>query len=578
MLSKKVLAGGSVALFALAAYGVFVTGTESGSDVRSSSADSSGAVPALADSTLATALQLIRLPVTAEERPLAQDALRHADRDMDLAFASAVRREANNPKALSAEAKLIEARLKRALQRARADSLLYMQLSAPKSASNDTTVTIDNQAELAKARLEIDHDDIDDARLDLMEAGGDPLGRIQAMVQEHKEASQGADSIQVKVTASLSGGGLLQVARRYSSLRLKDIQLQHAAQAAEVAAKALAAQRQQADARIADTTIKDSATVLARARRRASEGTVRSAGGRRSDNQHRLASVYGNWREVVKAQQRVLVHRALRGLLVIIAIVLVWLFSDALIARVLAMQRLERRSMERLRVVARVSLQALGLLVILIVLFGTPNNLGTIIGLAGAGLTVALKDFIVSFVGWLVLMGKDGVRLGDLVEINGVTGEVVELGMFNTVLHETGNWTDAGHPTGRRVTFTNSYAIEGHYFNFSTSGQWLWDEVRVSIPAGKDPYRVVESLQKRVQEVTAESAQLAELEWKGASRSPGRSTITAAPAFTIKPIMGGVEATLRYITHAAERYEVRAKLYQSAVEVLGEASPELTAK
>ncbi|MEP7002607.1 MAG: hypothetical protein ABI969_19100 [bacterium] len=57
--------------------------------------------------------------------------------------------------------------------------------------------------------------------------------------------------------------------------------------------------------------------------------------------------------------------------------------------------------------------------------------------------------------------------------------------------------------------------------------------------------------------------------WKGASRSPGRSTITAAPAFTLKPIMGGVEATLRYITHAAERYEVRAKLYQSAVEVLG---------
>src|SRR5213075_3396958 len=112
-------------------------------------------------------------------------------------------------------------------------------------------------------------------------------------------------------------------------------------------------------------------------------------------------------------------------------------------------------------------------------------------------------------------MGRNGIRIGDWVEINGVAGEVVELGMFHTVLLETGNWTDAGHPTGRRVTFTNSYAIEGHYFNFSTSGQWLWDEVRVSIPAGKDPYRVVESLQKRVQEVTAESAQLAEQEWKG---------------------------------------------------------------
>src|SRR5258707_13202588 len=92
------------------------------------------------------------------------------------------------------------------------------------------------------------------------------------------------------------------------------------------------------------------------------------------------------------------------------------------------------------------------------------------------------KDFIVGFLGWFVLMGKNGIRLGDWVEINGVTGEVVELGMFHTVLLETGNWTDSGHPTGRRVTFTNSFAIEGHYFNFSTSGQWLLDELQIVLP------------------------------------------------------------------------------------------------
>ena len=117
--------------------------------------------------------------------------------------------------------------------------------------------------------------------------------------------------------------------------------------------------------------------------------------------------------------------------------------------------------------------------------------------LAGAGLTVALKDFIVGFIGWFVLMGKNGIRLGDWVEINGVTGEVVELGMFHTVLLETGNWTDSGHPTGRRVTFTNSYAIEGHYFNFSTSGQWLWDELTVVLPAGHDPYPIVDAVKKK---------------------------------------------------------------------------------
>jgi small-conductance mechanosensitive channel len=204
-----------------------------------------------------------------------------------------------------------------------------------------------------------------------------------------------------------------------------------------------------------------------------------------------------------------------------------------------------------------------------LVIFGPPGQLGTFLGLAGAGLTVALKDFIVAFLGWLVLMGKDGIRLGDWVEINGVTGEVVQLGMFHTVLLETGNWTDSGHPTGRRVTFTNSFAIEGHYFNFSTSGQWLWDELQIVLPAGQDPYPIVEAIQKKVVEVTAESARQAEQEWQGAARSRDMKPLSAAPAINVKPIVGGIEVAVRYITRANERYQLRAKLNQAAVDLLG---------
>ena len=225
--------------------------------------------------------------------------------------------------------------------------------------------------------------------------------------------------------------------------------------------------------------------------------------------------------------------------------------------------------METLRTVTRVGVQIFAVLFILLVIFGPPSQLGTFLGLAGAGLTVALKDFIVAFIGWLVLMGKNGMRLGDWVEINGVTGEVVELNMFHTVLLETGNWTDSGHPTGRRVTFTNSFAIEGHYFNFSSTGQWLWDELQVVLPAGQDPYPIVDAIQKTVAEATAVSAKQAEQEWKSAARSRDMSALSAAPAINVKPVIGGVEIAVRYITRANERYQLRARLYQAAVELLG---------
>jgi small-conductance mechanosensitive channel len=189
--------------------------------------------------------------------------------------------------------------------------------------------------------------------------------------------------------------------------------------------------------------------------------------------------------------------------------------------------------------------------------------------LAGAGLTVALKDFIVAFLGWFVLMGKNGIRLGDWVEINGVTGEVVQIGPFHTVLMETGNWTDSGHPTGRRVTFTNGYAIEGHYFNFSTTGQWLWDELQVVLPTGQDPYPLVDAIHKKVVEATRESAQVAEEEWRQAGNSREMSGFSVEPAISVKPVLGGIELSVRYITRAMDRYKLRTQLNQAAVQLLG---------
>ena len=121
----------------------------------------------------------------------------------------------------------------------------------------------------------------------------------------------------------------------------------------------------------------------------------------------------------------------------------------------------EQRQLQTMRTVVLFAVQALGIILILLVIFGKPSNFATVVALAGAGLTVALKDFIVGFFGWFVLMGKDGIRPGDWVEINGVGGEVLEVGLFHTVLLETGNWTDAAHPTGRKITFVNSFRNRG---------------------------------------------------------------------------------------------------------------------
>jgi small-conductance mechanosensitive channel len=164
-------------------------------------------------------------------------------------------------------------------------------------------------------------------------------------------------------------------------------------------------------------------------------------------------------------------------------------------------------------------------------------------------------------------MGRNGIRVGDWVEM-GVGGEVVEIGLLRTVLLETGNWTDSGHPTGRKVAFVNSFAIEGHFFNFSTSGQWLWDELQVMIPAGLEPYAIIASIKEIVGRATEHNHQLAEQEWLRVTKQYGMRPLPLAPAIDVKPTSGGVEVLIRYLTRAHERYDLKSRVYQQLVALL----------
>jgi hypothetical protein len=97
----------------------------------------------------------------------------------------------------------------------------------------------------------------------------------------------------------------------------------------------------------------------------------------------------------------------------------------------------------------------------------------------------------------------------------------------------------------------------------------LWDELQVVLPTGQDPYPMVEAIQKQVQEATSQSASQAESEWRRATGSREMSAFSVAPAISVKPVLGGIEVAVRYITRANERYQLRSKLYQMIVHLLG---------
>ena len=290
----------------------------------------------------------------------------------------------------------------------------------------------------------------------------------------------------------------------------------------------------------------------------------------RIQTQQQLAGVYSKWSNQVMLQHRIVTHMAVRSLatvaFILICVILVESAGMALLERALHWTGSPR--MQTLRTILRLSVQLVGAICVLLVTFGVPSQISTILGLATAGLTVALQSFILAFFGWFILMGKNGVRVGDWVEINGVAGEVIEINLFRTTILENRAWADKGHPTGRRATFINNYAVTGQYFNFSTVGQWMWDEISVSLPQSTDTYAKVALIHKAVLEETEQDARLAEQEWKRVPRHSGMSHASASSSMDLRPAGTGVDVVIRYVTRASERLKVRNRLYVRVIDVL----------
>jgi small-conductance mechanosensitive channel len=597
--SQKILGAIILLLLAASVYGFWISREPETLRVEQSAKKTKDSNATLVDlSPLKVAQQVAQLAGTTDERALAREALRIADYEVDLAFDAALRDALLHPPPLRPEAKEIQARLQKAQRLLNADQDLAKQLAeelvkAPQSKQDAIQV----QLMQAEADLDLDQDELDDAKQDLARAGGSLADRIQALKKEHEETADSALNSVPTGAPPAEQLGLVHRAEQWLALHWEKWQLADAKAKSDAGAAALAAQHNALDAKVeeqkqkwpelahhskkredatpvartpaAQKSQEESTALLQKTQEIAGEQKTLAALDKRVEANKELSAIYSQWMDTVSARQWSIFHRAVIGVLIILGIALVALFFSTWMNSLVSRLPMDRRQIQTLHTVTRVSMQVIALLLILLVIFGPPGQLGTFLGLAGAGLTVALKDFIVGFIGWFVLMGKHGIRLGDWVEINGVTGEVVEIGPFHTVLLETGNWTDSGHPTGRRVTFTNSFAIEGHYFNFSTTGQWLWDELRVVLPSGKDPYPIVEAIRKKVEEETRESGHQAELEWRSAAGSRDMSGFSAVPAISVKPVLGGVEVAVRYIARANERFTLRSKLNQSAVQLLG---------
>ena len=525
-----------------------------------------------------TAAMLAALAQSAEERKLARDAERLADHEVDQAFSQSLRQASLAKPTLNGKALALQKRVNELQETVKNDGSRIAALSASTAPKSAGAVSNASELEIAKAQLGLDEAELADSIEDLARESGDQrvklqqeLAARQASMKRYRETASQDDG-QTAVASAEQYKTFSQQLSTWHSLRNRKQLVVQAQQLAQADAAALTGDEERMKGESAALEAKapgeSPSERIERLQRLGAQQSILSILHDRLGAQQELATLYGRWGQQVELQQKIVIHLILQSLAWLAAICIFVLFAGWGVQ--LAMERMvhDARQRQTLKTVLNLGTQLVGLLLILLVVFGVPQQMPTILGLVTAGLTVVFQDFILAFCGWFVLMGPNGVRVGDWVEINDVGGEVVELGLFRTWLLETGNWTAHGHPTGRRVSFLNGYAIRGKYFNFSTVGQWMWDEIKVGVPPGTGIHPLLKGIYDATVKITEADAKMAEAEWKRVTHEEGSPQFSAMPSVNLRPAGTGVDIIIRYITRAGVRVETRNNLFAMIVDLM----------
>lgn len=212
-------------------------------------------------------------------------------------------------------------------------------------------------------------------------------------------------------------------------------------------------------------------------------------------------------------------------------------------------------------------------LVALIVGLAFASELGAITTFAGlltAGIVVALQNVILAFAGYFFLIGKYGVRVGDRIQVSGITGDVVDIGLVRLHLMEVSGGTSP-RPTGRVVVFSNSVVFQAGsgLFKPIPGTSFLWHEITLTLsPEGN--YRQIEQrLLDAVNRVYTDYRDRMEVQRRSMERSLRTIPVKAlAPESRLRLATSGLEVVIRYPVDVENAAEIDDRVTRELLEAI----------
>ena len=198
--------------------------------------------------------------------------------------------------------------------------------------------------------------------------------------------------------------------------------------------------------------------------------------------------------------------------------------------------------------------------------------IGTYLGIASAGLAIALHETIANIAGWFFILWRKPFVIGDRIEIGETKGDVIDLRLFQFSIVEIGNWVEAEQSTGRIIHIPNSHVLKERTANYHGAFNYIWNEIHILVTFESNWKKTREILEEIAKEKIESSSKQAEQQLKLAAERYMIHFSKLTPAVYMSTRDNGVLFSVRYMINPRQRRGSEQSIWEAILTEFGKHS------
>jgi small-conductance mechanosensitive channel len=222
----------------------------------------------------------------------------------------------------------------------------------------------------------------------------------------------------------------------------------------------------------------------------------------------------------------------------------------------------EQRRRHQMLLVRRIVVAVVIVLILIFALSTEMGSLATFAGFLTAGVAIALQNVILSVAAYFFLIGRYGIRVGDRVQIDGVTGDVVDIGLVRLHLVEVDTSGGEPRPTGRVVAFSNAFIFQpsSNFFKQLPGSDFAWRRITLTLSSDADYTLAQKRISESVGEVYAGYKSALEAQQRQLERSLSIRLGSAEPKVWLRLKEAGLEIIVLYPVMISQATQIDDKM------------------